>query len=55
MRISILILALTGCSVSKFQMDRADALCECNGGTSLYVVGSDYEIHCVNGARFSRK
>ncbi len=54
-QILILSILLTGCSVSKYQMNRADELCEANGGTSLYILGADYEIVCGNGARFAER
>ena len=52
MKYLILSILLSGCSVTKYQMDTADDLCECNGGVSMYVVGADYEIRCMNGAQF---
>ena len=45
------IFALSGCSVSKDQIEFAEFVCEANGGIEWIVV--DGKTKCVNGAVFT--
>lgn len=59
MRILILLsLFLVGCagSVSKNQVEIAISLCKQNLGLSrIFISGKNFNVHCRNGAVFSRK